>query len=349
MGPAWAVGAAPPCRCKARVFVYVCMYVCVGGALWAFVCVGVYLCAFPDSVFFSRPFPFFSQLGATEVMEKYLEYLANVVSDFHGDEELRAVRERLADAAARASAHPPLTRQGSRSAPQTRAGSPMPRGADAPAVHGRPAAAAGGVEETEAARRAKQNLALRSMPSSPRDRDSARASQVSGTMAPAQVVASETGNAGAGVATPWGIGPQDGAEATPMGPDTSTTQGPGSVGATAGDSGRERSTPSTSDIGVGATAVEDGLRDGGATGADAAAGSAGGVVEEGPATRPSQLPAHVDVELQPVYGLAREVKLDERVLSRLPGYRRMGPVRVGNANAGMLQVRCAGLADRCRR
>ena len=35
-------------------------------------------------------------------------------------------------------------------------------------------------------------------------------------------------------------------------------------------------------------------------------------------------------ELQPVYGISGEEKLDERVVESLPGYRNMGPVRVGN-------------------
>jgi GH15 family glucan-1,4-alpha-glucosidase len=37
-----------------------------------------------------------------------------------------------------------------------------------------------------------------------------------------------------------------------------------------------------------------------------------------------------DGYLQPVFGLLREQELDEREIATLPGYRAMGPVRVGN-------------------
>src|SRR5579863_92072 len=37
-----------------------------------------------------------------------------------------------------------------------------------------------------------------------------------------------------------------------------------------------------------------------------------------------------DNELQPVYGISGRARLDERVVQSLPGYRAMGPVRVGN-------------------
>ena len=34
--------------------------------------------------------------------------------------------------------------------------------------------------------------------------------------------------------------------------------------------------------------------------------------------------------LQPVYGVGRESVLQERIVTTLPGYRGMGPVRIGN-------------------
>jgi GH15 family glucan-1,4-alpha-glucosidase len=37
-----------------------------------------------------------------------------------------------------------------------------------------------------------------------------------------------------------------------------------------------------------------------------------------------------DADLQPVYGISGEARLSERILHSLPGYRGMGPVRVGN-------------------
>ncbi len=44
----------------------------------------------------------------------------------------------------------------------------------------------------------------------------------------------------------------------------------------------------------------------------------------------SNLVASVDGRLQPVYGIGREAELVERFAEGLPGYRGMGPVRVGN-------------------
>ena len=44
-----------------------------------------------------------------------------------------------------------------------------------------------------------------------------------------------------------------------------------------------------------------------------------------------------DGYLQPLFGIARERKLDEDIVAHLPGYRGMGPVRVGNAAYDQVQ------------
>lgn len=53
------------------------------------------------------------------------------------------------------------------------------------------------------------------------------------------------------------------------------------------------------------------------------------------------------LDLQPVYGIARERRLEERAVPRLPGYRGMGPVRVGNDNYRMVRRRRLRVALAC--
>jgi GH15 family glucan-1,4-alpha-glucosidase len=56
------------------------------------------------------------------------------------------------------------------------------------------------------------------------------------------------------------------------------------------------------------------------------------------------LTATPPLKLQPCYAIDGDVRLEETVVKRLPGYRDMGPVRIGNAAYGQVQIDVYGAA-----